>query len=71
MIKETCSCGAQFEIHDQRWSNPDWHSKGPTVEQQEVAVWRRDHRHEFPSAPEPAIPERLDVRPAEYDRWGK
>ena len=48
MIKETCSCGATFEMEDLRWSQPQWANKGITVEQQEVLRWRETHRHEMP-----------------------
>lgn len=43
MIKESCSCGATFEMHDDRYANFTYTI---TFEQQAAIAWRADHQHQ-------------------------
>lgn len=44
MIHETCSCGATFEMRDDRWVNGSDFTT--TIEQQAAIAWRADHQHQ-------------------------
>lgn len=50
MIKETCACGATFEMNDTRLR--DGTGYRDTRESAAATEWRKDHKHETPTPPE-------------------